>query len=97
LGVTLAHQNPPKIRVRSKYLIEKVLEKQYGPHVTPNHVKELIEKFNVSHLLGRELYFGFSGGEVKRFELLTIILQKTKLALLDEPDSGVDLDSIKRE
>ena len=37
----------------------------------------------------------FSGGEKKRAEMLQLLLMKPKLLLLDEPDSGVDLESLK--
>jgi Fe-S cluster assembly ATP-binding protein len=45
-------------------------------------------------LLGRELHHGFSGGEKKRFELLQLLLLRPKVALLDEPDSGLDRDAM---
>lgn len=38
---------------------------------------------------------GFSGGEKKRSEILQLIFLKPKLLLLDEPDSGVDVESLK--
>ena len=38
---------------------------------------------------------GFSGGERKRSEILQLIFLKPKLLLLDEPDSGVDVDSLR--
>ncbi|RLF77079.1 ABC transporter ATP-binding protein, partial [Thermococci archaeon] len=37
---------------------------------------------------------GFSGGERKRFEILQALLMEPKLLILDEPDSGVDIDSL---
>lgn len=43
----------------------------------------------------RELNVGFSGGERKRAELLQLYLLRPKVALLDEPDSGVDVDSLR--
>jgi len=49
-----------------------------------------------SSFLGRCLFQGFSGGEKKRIEMLQLLLFKPKIALLDEVDSGVDVDSRQR-
>lgn len=46
-------------------------------------------------MLYRSVNDGFSGGEKKRFELLQMMLLKPKLAMLDEIDSGVDVDGLK--
>lgn len=46
-------------------------------------------------LLARPLNDGFSGGEKKRLEMLTLLTLKPKFAILDETDSGLDVDSIK--
>lgn len=43
----------------------------------------------------RNLNEGFSGGEKKRFELLQLLMLKPKLAILDEIDSGLDVDALK--
>ncbi len=45
--------------------------------------------------LGRYVNDGFSGGEKKRFEILQMMLLKPKLAVLDETDSGLDIDGIR--
>nr|UNJ15551.1 iron-sulfur cluster formation ABC transporter ATP-binding subunit [Cyanidiaceae sp.] len=45
--------------------------------------------------LHRNLNEGFSGGEKKKNEILQMILSKPKLAILDEPDSGLDIDALK--
>ena len=45
--------------------------------------------------LSRYVNDGFSGGEKKRFEILQMMLLKPKLAILDETDSGLDIDGIK--
>ena len=44
----------------------------------------------------RDLNVGFSGGEKKKSEILQMLVIEPKLALLDEPDSGLDKDSVKR-
>ena len=45
--------------------------------------------------LSRYVNDGFSGGEKKRFEILQLLLLKPKLAVLDETDSGLDIDGIR--
>ena len=45
--------------------------------------------------LMRELNVGFSGGEKKKIEMLQLLLLKPKLAILDETDSGLDVDALK--
>lgn len=46
-------------------------------------------------LLTRSLNDGFSGGEKKRIEILQLLVLKPKIAILDETDSGLDVDSIQ--
>ncbi len=58
--------------------------------------KNLIRELALEHLLDRELYQGFSGGEAKKFESFITLIQKAKLYMFDEPDSGIDIDSVKR-
>ncbi len=50
--------------------------------------------FKMDGFLDREVNVGFSGGEIKRSELLQLTAQRPELILLDEPESGVDLESI---
>ena len=46
-------------------------------------------------ILQRSVNVGFSGGEKKRFELLQLLLLEPKIIMLDEIDSGVDVDGLK--
>jgi Fe-S cluster assembly ATP-binding protein len=57
-------------------------------------VKGNIEKLNLSGHLDRGLNDGFSGGEMKRSELLQLMVQRPDLVLIDEPESGVDIENI---
>ena len=52
------------------------------------------DKFKMERFMDREINVGFSGGEIKRSELLQLTAQRPELLLLDEPESGVDLESI---
>ena len=45
--------------------------------------------------LGRYVNDGFSGGEKKRFEILQLLLNRPRLAVLDETDSGLDIDALQ--
>src|ERR671939_1268260 len=45
--------------------------------------------------LGRYLNEGFSGGEKKRSEVMQMLVLKPNIAILDEPDSGLDIDAVK--
>jgi Fe-S cluster assembly ATP-binding protein len=52
------------------------------------------QDLSMTEFLDRDLNLGFSGGEMKRSELLQVIAQEPELVLLDEPESGVDLENV---
>ena len=59
-------------------------------------MKESMNELDIpSSFLGRYVNDGFSGGEKKRFEILQLMLMTPKLAILDETDSGLDIDGIR--
>ncbi len=59
-------------------------------------VKEAAEKLKIDQaMLRRPLNVGFSGGEKKRAEILQMALLEPKLCILDETDSGLDIDALK--
>lgn len=59
------------------------------------HVRELAQELDFdSSYLDRELGVGFSGGEKKKLEMLQLLLLQPKLAILDETDSGLDVDAL---
>ena len=53
------------------------------------------ETTTMQDYLGRDLNVGFSGGERKRCEAFQLLLQRPILSMLDEPESGVDLQSVR--
>jgi Fe-S cluster assembly ATP-binding protein len=56
-----------------------------------------IQALNIpEEFLDRELNFGFSGGEKKRNEILQLAILEPKVAILDETDSGLDIDALKQ-
>jgi Fe-S cluster assembly ATP-binding protein len=101
MGLALAFQAPPAIRgIRLGHVISLaggVNPWQPKPGDDLNLPKEMLEKVNLepSSYINRELNVGFSGGERKRSELAQIFAMKPKMMILDEPDSGVDIDSLK--
>ena len=59
-------------------------------------LKSAMEEVSIPRsFLSRYVNDGFSGGEKKRFEILQLMLLKPKLAILDETDSGLDIDGIR--
>ena len=59
-------------------------------------IKEKAAELNIDEkFLSRQLNVGFSGGEKKKNEILQLKLLKPKLAILDETDSGLDIDALR--
>ncbi|MBS3815021.1 MAG: ABC transporter ATP-binding protein [Hadesarchaea archaeon] len=95
LGISLGFQHSPEITgVKLSDLLKLCLEKDLDSDFSEDE-KELIERFKLTEFLDRGMNVGFSGGERKRAEALQMIFLKPKLLLLDEPDSGVDVESLK--
>jgi Fe-S cluster assembly ATP-binding protein len=101
LGLFLQFQNP--VEVEGVGFINFLhLAKQSGGDKAVSTKEFMTEiKSNISELkmgedfLGRSLNQGFSGGEKKKAEVLQLSVLKPKIAILDEPDSGLDIDAIK--
>ena len=53
------------------------------------------DKLNFADFLDRDINLGFSGGEIKRSELLQLAAQNPEFVMFDEPDSGVDLVNVR--
>lgn len=77
---------------KQKYLNEKELDPLEFMELTEKLLKKLKMK---SEFLNRNLNEGFSGGEKKRNEILQMLLLNPNLIILDEIDSGLDMDAIK--
>lgn len=91
-GVALAYQIPPELTGVTAARLAEQIASRFG---TRDLIPVLAEILEVEHLLRRDAFKGFSGGERKRTEVFLTALMRPKFALLDEPDSGVDVDSIK--
>jgi Fe-S cluster assembly ATP-binding protein len=104
-GVFLAFQYPVEIPgVNNTYFLRAALNaqrKQRGEAELDSmqFLKLVREKMAVLHmkdeLLHRAVNEGFSGGEKKRNEIFQMALLEPKLAILDETDSGLDIDALK--
>lgn len=88
LGIGIMYQHPPKIRGVKLEQIAGFLTKD------KKKIEELADKLSLTGHLNRDINFDFSGGEMKRSELFQVMLQDPQLILLDEPESGVDLENI---
>ena len=91
LGIGMSVQRPPVIRgVKTRDLVEACLRNRTDD-VTVDVIAEMAD---MAGFLDRDINYGFSGGEVKRSEMMQLLAQSPELALLDEPESGVDLVNI---
>ena len=88
LGLGMMIQRPPTIRGLT---LRKMVE-LCGARA--EEVDELAKFMDMEKFLSRSVNEGFSGGELKRAELLQLMAQKPRLLLLDEPESGVDVENI---
>lgn len=88
LGMGMLYQHPPRIRGVKLRQIARFLCPQ------EKKIEDLAEKLSLKSHLDRDVNLDFSGGEMKRSELFQVILQDPDFMLLDEPESGVDLENI---
>ena len=88
LGIGVSYQRPPTIHgVKTKQMVQICAKEEVD-------VEALAAKVNFSEFLERDINAGFSGGEIKRSELLQLMAQDADILLFDEPESGVDLENI---
>jgi Fe-S cluster assembly ATP-binding protein len=108
LGIFSSFQNPVEIQglsmrsflrtaLNSKILEEDKSAKTYSPLEFIEHLYDLSKKYEFdTDLLLREVNFEMSGGEKKRSEIMQMAVLRPKFALLDEIDSGLDIDALKK-
>jgi Fe-S cluster assembly ATP-binding protein len=104
-GVFLAFQYPIEIPgVNNAYLLKAALNAQRQARGEPpvdafefmKLIKNKMEAVGIpKEFLSRSVNQGFSGGEKKRNEILQMLLLEPRLAVLDETDSGLDVDALK--
>jgi Fe-S cluster assembly ATP-binding protein len=94
LGIGMAFQRPPAVRGVKLGDLLRICGEKSG-NFTEEEIPGLARKLHLHDFLERDINLGFSGGEIKRSELLQLIGQNPSFIMLDEPDSGVDLVNIQ--
>lgn len=100
-GIFMSFQLPeeiPGITVNNflKYAKNKITEKPVKIFSFKDEVKKYMQELKMNtEYAERSLNVGFSGGEKKKNEILQMLVLNPKLAILDETDSGLDVDAIK--
>jgi len=88
LGIGISYQRPPTINgLKTRQVVQLCARDEVDEH-------NLAKRVNFEDFLDRDLNAGFSGGEIKRSELLQLMAQDPDLMLFDEPESGVDVENI---
>jgi len=91
MGIGISFQRPPVVRgVKTRDMVAACLRGRGDGDI----IGELAERADLNDFLERDINYGFSGGEIKRSELMQLLAQRPELTLLDEPESGVDLVNI---
>jgi Fe-S cluster assembly ATP-binding protein len=91
MGIGMSFQRPPVVRgVKTRDMVAACLK----GHEDDDAIVKLADKADLGEFLERDINYGFSGGEIKRSELMQLLAQKPELTLMDEPESGVDLVNI---
>lgn len=88
-GMGMLFQRPPTI---SGLKLGKLLTAI--SHDKGENIPELARSVHMDGFLERDINKGFSGGEIKRSEVLQLLIQNPDFIMLDEPESGVDLENI---
>lgn len=100
-GLFLSFQQPLEVPgISLETFIRSSIQQKTGEHVKLFHfqkeLKTCMELLNMDpSYAGRDLNVGFSGGERKKSEILQLLMLKPKLAILDETDSGLDVDAVR--
>ena len=96
LGIGVSFQTPPSIRGVSVRDLLKIESHQDMSEDLNPRMKDLATQLKFSdEFLDRDVNFGFSGGEVKRSEILQLLAQMPYFTMFDEPDSGVDIENVE--
>ena len=100
-GIFLSFQNPLEVPgVTLSAFIRSALEQKSGSRLRLwDFKKKLAETMKLLQMdasyAERDLNVGFSGGEKKKAEILQMLMLEPKLAILDETDSGLDVDAVR--
>lgn len=89
LGLGMSFQRPPTIKgLKTRQLVQLCARDKEVD------IDALAVSLNLSRFMDRDINDGFSGGEIKRSELLQLLAQGPDMVLFDEPESGVDLENM---
>ncbi|RLC83480.1 MAG: ABC transporter ATP-binding protein [Chloroflexi bacterium] len=92
LGIAVAQQRPPTIAgVKLRQILDFVIEN--APE-RAQEIDDLTRAFQMEEFLDRDINAGLSGGEIKRSELFQLLVTRPRFAMMDEPDSGIDLEAL---
>lgn len=100
-GIFLSFQNPLEVSgVTISAFIRSALEQKTGSRLRlwdfKKQLKETMALLDMDESYAeRDLNVGFSGGEKKKAEILQMLMLAPKLAILDETDSGLDVDAVR--
>lgn len=100
-GIFLSFQNPLEVSgVTLSAFIRSALEQKTGSRLRlwdfKKQLKETMALLDMDESYAeRDLNVGFSGGEKKKAEILQMLMLEPKLAILDETDSGLDVDAVR--
>ncbi len=100
-GIFLSFQNPLEVPgVTLSAFVRSALEQKTGKRIRLwDFKKELARTMEILQMdpsyAERDLNVGFSGGEKKKAEILQLLMLKPSLAILDETDSGLDVDAVR--
>lgn len=100
-GVFMSFQTPEEIPGISlaqflKTTKQSITGEKVNLYKFTKEVEEYMNKLNMNYeYVNRDFNVGFSGGEKKKNEILQMLILNPKLAILDETDSGLDVDAIK--
>ena len=105
LGIFLAFQYPieipgvnitPFLKASLNAKLKKEGKNEVDALAFAKELKKIAEELGIKkEMLSRSVNEGFSGGEKKRYEILQMSILKPSLAILDETDSGLDVDAFK--
>lgn len=97
LGLLQSFQYPtevPGVGLR-EFMVEAAEERGMHPEEVAERIEVEAERFGMTRFLDRSLNNDLSGGEKKRSEIFQMAVLQPKVALLDEIDSGLDIDAVK--
>lgn len=100
-GLFLSFQNPLEVPgITLGNFLRNALEQRTGQRIRPwefrKELKKAMDVLQMDHSYAdRDLNVGFSGGEKKKAEILQLLMLKPDLAILDETDSGLDVDAVR--